>query len=210
MSTEDWRKDAAPEVRRLQRLLEASRLLNSTLELPELTEIVLRILQDELPIERCTLFVLDRRNKVLRSVVAQELENVEIVTAFGQGLVGMVAITGEALDIDDVYADPRFDSTFDLRLGFRTRDALSLPIFNREESLVGVLQLLNRQRPFTAADGEFIADICAYIGIAVHNAWVHHQLKQRKSSEQEMLSIRERLARVEKQSAVRELVASVV
>ena len=71
MSTDDWRKDAAPEVRRLRRLLEASRLLNSTLELQELTEIVLKFLQDELPIERCTLFVVDRRQKLLRSLVAQ-------------------------------------------------------------------------------------------------------------------------------------------
>src|SRR5947208_6690483 len=148
MSTEG--KEAVSELRKLQRLLETSRLLNSTLGLEELTEIVLRILQDELPIERCTLFVLDRRNKVLRSVVAQELENIEIVTSFGQGLVGTVAITGEPLDIDDVYGDARFDSTFDRRLAFQTRDALSVPIFNREESLVGVLQLLNRRRPFTA------------------------------------------------------------
>src|SRR5947208_4952817 len=111
MSTEG--KEAVSELRKLQRLLETSRLLNSTLELEELTEIGLQILQDELPIERCTLFVLDRRNKLLRSVVAQELENVEIVTAFGQGLVGTVGTTGEAVDIDDVYAYPRFDSSFD-------------------------------------------------------------------------------------------------
>src|SRR5437667_10411261 len=137
MNTEG--KEAASELRRLQRLLETSRLLNSTLELEELTEIVLQILQDELPIERCTLFALDRRNKLLRSVVAQALENVEIVTAFGQGLVGTVATTGAVLDIDEVYADPRFASTLDRHLGFRTRDALCVPIFNRDESLVGVL-----------------------------------------------------------------------
>ena len=209
MST-DLGKEAASELRKLQRLLETSRLLNSTLELQELTEIVLRILNDELPIERCTLFVLDRRQKLLRSVMAQELGQFEIVTALGQGLVGTAAITGEALDVNDVYADPRFDSTFDRRLGFRTRDALCLPIFNRNESLVGVLQLLNRRRPFDAADREFLADTCTYIGVALHNAWLYHQLKQRKTIEQEMRSIRERLARAEKQSAVRELIASVV
>src|SRR5437867_9276124 len=126
MNTEG--KEAASELRKLQRLLETSRLLNSTLELQELTEIVLRILNDELPIERCTLFVLDRRQKLLRSVMAQELGQCEIVTALGQGLVGAAAITGEALAVNDVYADPRFDSTLDRRLGFRTRDALCLPI----------------------------------------------------------------------------------
>ena len=206
----DLGKDAASELRKLTRLLETTRLLNSTLELHELTEIVLRILHDELPIERCTLFVLDRRQKSLRSVMAQELGQFEIVAPLGHGLVGTAAITGEALDVEDVYADPRFDATLDRRFGFRTRDALSVPIFNRGQSLVGVLQLLNRQRQFTAAERGFLADICTHIGNALHNAWRYYELKQRKTSDQEMRSIRERLARAEKQSAVRELVASII
>src|SRR2546421_9747531 len=104
VNTDDPRKDAASEARRLRRLLEASRLLNSTLELRELTEIVLRIIQDELPIERCTLFVVDRRQKLLRSLVAQGIEQFEIVLAFGEGLAGTVARTGEPLDVVDPYA----------------------------------------------------------------------------------------------------------
>jgi signal transduction histidine kinase len=206
----DLGKEAASELRKFRRLLETSRLLNSTLELQELTEIVLRILYDELPIERCTLFILDRRQKSLRSVMAQELGQFEIVAPLGQGLAGTAAITGEPIDVEDVYADPRFDSTFDRRSGFRTRDALSVPIFNREQSLVGVLQVLNRLRQFTATEREFLTDICTYIGIALHNAWMYHELKQKKTSDQELRSIRDRLARAEKQSAVRELVASVI
>jgi putative methionine-R-sulfoxide reductase with GAF domain len=177
---------AAPELRRLQRLLETSRLLNSTLELSELTEIVLRILKDGLPIERCTLFILDRRQKKLRSLIAQELGEVEIVVAMGQGLAGHVAMTGEILDIKDVYADPRFDSAFDTSLNFRTRDALCIPIFDREQSLVGVLQMLNRQREFDLADREFLEDICTYIGVALHNAWLYQQLKERKTVEHDL------------------------
>src|SRR5438093_10397497 len=78
VNTDDPRSDAASEARRLRRLLEASRLLNSTLELRDLTEIVLRIIQDELPVERCTLFVLDTQQKGLRSLIAQGVEGFEI------------------------------------------------------------------------------------------------------------------------------------
>jgi len=209
MST-DLGMDATAELRKLTRLVETTRLLNSTLELHELTEIVLRIVHDQLPVDRCTLFVLDRRQKLLRSVMAQELGQFEIVAPLGHGLVGAAAITGEPLDVQDAYADPRFDATLDRRFGFRTRDAWSVPIFSRGQFLVGVLQLLNRQRQFTAAEREFVADICPYIGTALHNAWRYYELKQRKTRDQEMHSIRERLARAEKQSAVRELVASVI
>src|SRR5882672_1715271 len=94
-------KSSATYVRRLEHLLDASRLLNSTLELAELTEIVLRILQDELPIERCTLFVVDWRRRLLRSLIAQGIEQFEIVVAVGEGLAGTVAATGQPLDIAD-------------------------------------------------------------------------------------------------------------
>src|SRR5690242_9046303 len=133
MST-DLGMDATAELRKLTRLVETTRLLNSTLELHELTEIVLRIVHDQLPVDRCTLFVLDRRQKLLRSVMAQELGQFEIVAPLGRGLAGTAAMSGEPLDVEDAYADPRFDSTFDRRFGFRTKDALSLPVFNREQS----------------------------------------------------------------------------
>ena len=121
VNTDDPRTDAASQTRRLRRLLEASRLLNSTLELRELTEIVLRIIQDELPVERCTLFVLDPHRNVLRSLLAQGVEELEIVLAMGEGLAGTVAATGTPLDVPDAYADARFHPGFDRRLNFRTR-----------------------------------------------------------------------------------------
>jgi transcriptional regulator of acetoin/glycerol metabolism len=118
----------------------------------------------------------------------------------GQGLAGHVATTGEALDIEDVYADPRFNSAFDTRLNFRTRDSLCIPIFDREQSLVGVLQLLNRQRPFDRADREFLEDICTYIGVALHNAWLYQEHKRRKIAEHEPGTIPEGPVQPEKQS----------
>lgn len=202
------RMDVTPEVRRLHRLLEASRLLNSTLELAELTEIVLRILQDELPIERCTLFVVDWHRRLLRSLIAQGLEEFEIVVAVGEGLAGTVAATGQPLDITDAYADERFNPAFDLRFGFRTRDALSIPVFN-QESLVGVLQLLNRQRALTVEEQDFLADMCTYIGLALHNAWIHHQLKESKAAQQELLLERDS-THAQKQSALSDVVVGII
>jgi signal transduction histidine kinase len=210
VNTDDPRTDAASQARRLRRLLEASRLLNSTLELRELTEIVLRIIQDELPVERCTLFVLDPHQKVLRSLLAQGVEELEIVLAMGEGLAGTVAATGAPLDIPDAYADARFHPGFDRRLNFRTRDALSIPLFNRGNSLVAVLQLLNRQRALHPDEQEFLADMGTYIGIAVHNARLYRELKERNDAELDLRRVRERLAQAEKQSALSEFVAGVV
>ena len=202
--------EAALELQRLQRLLETSRLLNSTLDLSELTEFVLQILKDGLPIERCTLFVFDRHQKKLRSLIAQELGKLEIVVALGQGLAGHVAITGEELDIEDVYADPRFDSAFDSSLNFRTRDALCIPIFDREQLLVGVLQMLNRHRAFDRADREFLDDICTYIGVALHNAWLHHELKRKTAEHEPRTFPHDGPVQPEKQSSARKTPSGIV
>src|SRR5438552_3710735 len=166
--------DNSTHVRRLERLLEASRLLNSTLELTELTEIVLRIVKDEVPVDRCTLFVIDRQRQALRSFVAQGVDEAEITLPIGQGLAGTVAATGEVLDVSDVYHDQRFQPRFDQKLRYRTKDALCMPILNCEGNLIGVLQLLNRRRSLTHGDREFLSSMCTYIGLAVHNAWIHH------------------------------------
>jgi signal transduction histidine kinase len=200
----------AEHVRRLERLLEASRLLNSTLEVHELMEIAFRIVRDEIPVDRCTLFVIDRRRNLLRSFIAQRVDHFEISLPIGQGLAGTVAATGDVLDTADAYDDARFTSEFDQRLGYRTNDALCMPVFNREGVLAGVLQLLNRARPLHVGDMEFLTGICTYIGLALHNAWIHHQLLESEKAEEELRLVRERLAHSEKLSAMGELVAGII
>src|SRR5262245_11076330 len=185
-------------LRRLERLLETSRLLNSTLELTELTEIVLRIVKDEVPVERCTLFVVDHRQQLLRSFIAQGIETFEITLPFGHGLAGSVAATGKVIDIDDDYRDQRFDPAFDDRSAFRTKDVFGLPIFNREGTIIGVLQLLNRHRRLDVEDRDFLSSMCTYIGIALQNAWAHHELIESRKLEQELTIVRDRLAEAER------------
>ncbi len=200
----------ATHVRRLERLLEASGLLNSTLELQELTEIVLRIVQDEVPVDRCTLYVLDRRQKVLRSFVAQGIDQTEITVPVGEGLAGTVAASGEPLDVDNAYQDERFHSAFDDRHGYKTKDVYCVPIFNRVGNLIGVLQLLNRRRRLNEGDKEFLASICTYIGIALQNAWIHHELVEARKLELELNIVRDRLAQAEKRSELSELVTGII
>ena len=65
-------------------------------------------------------------------------------------LAGYVAVTGEPLNIPNVYElDPRaeytFSPAFDQRTGYRTRSMLVLPMKNQENRVIGVLQLLNRK-----------------------------------------------------------------
>ncbi len=65
-------------------------------------------------------------------------------------VAGHVARTGEPLRVGDAYALPadapyRFNRESDRRLGYRTRSLLTLPLKNRGNEVIGVLQLVNRK-----------------------------------------------------------------
>ncbi|HEY2379662.1 MAG TPA: GAF domain-containing sensor histidine kinase [Terriglobia bacterium] len=188
------------DLHRLQVLLEAARLLNSTLELNEITQIILDVVRPEVHVERLSVFVVDRAKGVLRSIVAHEVNNRDIFVPLGIGIAGTVAKTGEVLDIPDAYADPRFARAFDQRLGYHTKDLFTLPVCDRKGEIIGVLQLLNRLRPITDSDREFLLGISVYIGLALQNAWSHAQLREEESFGQSLLSLCDRLAETERLS----------
>jgi len=178
-------------IARLHRILEASKLLNSTLDLAELTGIILRIVRDEVNTDRGTVFVLERNRRVLHSLVAQGVEGQELVVPVGKGIAGTVASTGETIDIPDAYADSRFDSSFDASLGYRTNDIYCMPIVNRHGEIVGVLELMNRTRPLTEEDEEFLAGVSVHVGLALENAQFHREIIEKRRIEQELLLARE-------------------
>ena len=66
-------------------------------------------------------------------------------------LVGWTALTGEVLNIADVYAlDPQlpygFDASVDRDLNYRAVSMLTVPLRSTTGEIVGVLQLINRRR----------------------------------------------------------------
>src|SRR5262245_46614450 len=127
-------QEALRSVYRLRRILEAARSLNSTLDLVELTEILLRIVREEIGVDRGTLFVVDRTVNVLRSIVAQGASS-GIVVPLGVGIAGHVALNGESVDIPDAYRDERFNSSVDSELGYRTQDIFCMPVINRSGAI---------------------------------------------------------------------------
>jgi len=183
--------EAVRNANRLRRLLEAAKLLNSTIDLAELTGIILRIVREEVHIDRGTVFIVDRDRQQLLSLVAQGVEGTEIRMPLGSGIAGAVASTGETVDILDAYADSRFNSAIDATLDYRTKDVFCMPILNRAGHTVGALELLNRSKPFAEDDREFLRNVSVHIGLALENAWLHRQLLEKRKMEQELVLARE-------------------
>src|SRR5438105_4620777 len=80
----------------------------------------------------------------------------------------------------------------------------------RLEHLLEASRLLNRRRPIGDSDKEFLTSMCTFLGIALHNAWLHRELEQTRKSESELRALADRLAQAEKLSALNEMLAGVI
>lgn len=181
----------AAEVGKLHRLTEAAKTVNSTLDLDRLLQIILDTALEIGTAERGTLYIVDDAKQELWSKVLRGDTLVEIRLPMGRGIAGHVAATGESLRIDDAYLDPRFNPEFDVRSGFRTRSILCLPIRNKDNRIIGVLQLLNKRSGiFTGEDEELMAALSVHSAIALENARLYAMERQSIMLEKELSSAR--------------------
>jgi sigma-B regulation protein RsbU (phosphoserine phosphatase) len=174
------------EMERLRTLVEASKLINQSIEADALFASILTVARRELHVDRGTLYFVDEQKQEIWTKIAGELSS-EIRLPIGKGLAGTVAATGEPVILHDAYDDPRFDRSLDAKTGYRTRSMLCVPIKNRDHKVVGVLQLLNKTTgPFGARDLEFLGSISEHMAIAMENARMHIELLEKQRMEQEL------------------------
>ncbi|MEW6380299.1 MAG: HD domain-containing phosphohydrolase [bacterium] len=123
-----------------------------------------------LQVDRCTIFLFDRNKNELWSWVSPDLEIEEIRLPVGQGVVGQVAATKEALMIRDVAASPFFDSSWDQKTGYRTYNILSVPMLARGAELVGVIEAINKQgRDFNDYDQSLLTTFASLAAAAIRD-----------------------------------------
>lgn len=164
---------------KLQRLIEASKIINSTLDLDKLLGLILDAAAASIEADRGTLYLVDNIKQELWSKVLQGDNMVEIRLPIGKGIAGYVALTGETINIPDAYNDPRFNPDIDKKTGYRTHNMLCMPMRNKDQTIIGVFQLLNKKEgAFDAADEQFIDALSSHASVAIENARLAQEMVQ--------------------------------
>jgi len=180
------------ELAKQQRLIEAAKNLNSTLDLGKLLAVILENALGIVDGDRGTVYLVDEPKQVLWSRVLKGNEDFEIRLPMGKGIAGYVAATGDTLNIPDAYFDPRFNPEVDKVSGYRTQSILCMPMRNKEGKIIGVFQLLNKhQGAFTEDDEHFLDALSVHAAIAVENARLYEQERQKIAMEKDLLAARE-------------------
>lgn len=181
------REGLEARVQRLEAVVEASALVNSTLDLHAIAETIVGIATRLIGAERGSLFLLDPRQGLLRSLIAHGVDSEGIQVRVGEGIVGTVAAEGLPVVLDDPYSDPRFDRRFDTTTGFRTCSLLTVPVRDRDGNLVAVLQLLNHYHgAFGPEDVEFLGELGVPFAIALATARLHEEIVVREKLAEEV------------------------
>jgi signal transduction histidine kinase len=165
------------EMDKLNMLVQASKTVNSTLDITKLLRLILQTATRATRADRGTVYLLDEANREIWSEVAQGDDMIQIRLPIGKGIAGYVAKTGQIVNITDAYKDSRFDPEIDRMSGYRTRTVLCMVMRNKEGKIVGVIQLLNKaEGPFTQEDESFIDALSVHAAIAVENARIAREM----------------------------------
>ncbi|KAH9112727.1 hypothetical protein LEN26_013236 [Aphanomyces euteiches] len=165
-------------------LLSLSRKIFTCLDFPKLSKLVMQSTKELLDADRCTLFItktLPNNDHVLSAwqsdidsgTVHQPYKNrgTEVVVHFGQGIAGVCAETRRLINVPDAYEDKRFNRAYDEKTKYRTKSILAMPIISSKDSLLGVIQMINKSggTAFKSRDEEHIVAVSQLIALAMEN-----------------------------------------
>ncbi|HVD50856.1 MAG TPA: HD domain-containing phosphohydrolase [Candidatus Udaeobacter sp.] len=157
---------------KLDLILDVTRRLMSITDLDALLRDMATVTTQLLDADRATIFIVDRERGEIWSKVALGTGAGEIRQAIGVGIAGLVAATGDTVNITDAYDDPRFNPEPDHRTGYRTKSLLTFPMTGQNDRVIGVFQVVNKNGggEFTADDEETLSSLGASAAVAVENA----------------------------------------
>ena len=130
-------------------------------------EEIVRILNGQ----RATVFLINTETNELEAVAALGIEKDLLKFDYRKGIAGSVFTTGVSLNIDTKTDKVRFSEEIDKMTGFDTRSIICSPISNREDKIIGVIEVLNKRNEdrFTVEDEKTMKVLALILSSVFHN-----------------------------------------
>jgi len=180
-------------VRELNAMLTVSRIMTADLDLDDLLKLILNELAEAIDADLGALYLIDEdRNELFTRVLLKEVGDLrEIRLRIGEGIAGHVAATGEILNTQNAYDDPRFVPVPDQISGYRSSTMLTAPMRTPQQKTIGVVQLVNKKSgTFTPQDERLLMAMASQAAIVIENARLYAQEMQQRLTGQELETAR--------------------
>lgn len=204
---------ATQKQRAVAALMKAIKSLSqSSLDLEDTLKRVMDEAKELMNADRSTLWLIDRDRDELWTKITQDDGSIkELRVHIGKGFAGLVAVSGKKLNIAfDLYDHPDSETAkqLDQQNGYRTCSLLCMPVFNADQQLIGVTQLVNKkksgdfphynpldwpkapdcfQASFDRNDEEFMEAFNIQAGVALQNAQLFATVKQQEQMQRDIL-----------------------
>ncbi|MFS0514142.1 GAF domain-containing protein [Nostoc sp. UIC 10607] len=204
---------ATQKQRAVAALMKAIKSLSqSSLDLEDTLKRVMDEAKELMNADRSTLWLIDRdRHELWTKITQDDGSTKELRVPVGKGFAGLVAVSGKKLNIAfDLYYDPDSETAqrLDQQNGYRTCSLLCMPVFNADQQLIGVTQLVNKKKsgdfpPYNPADWpkapdcfqasfdrndeEFMEAFNIQAGVALQNAQLFATVKQQEQMQRDIL-----------------------
>ncbi len=174
-------KPLSLEARQLARLMEISLTLNSTLNIDELLQYIIKTATELLECEAASLLLYDeKRNRLFfaASTGSEPKKLAQIPVPLDGSVAGTIFREDKPVTINDVSQDPRHFSGVGEQMKFQSKSLVGVPMRIRDKG-VGVLEALNKlEGKFTEADERLLSVVASQAAVALYNAQLIQALQK--------------------------------
>ena len=168
-------REDSDDTHALRQILEVTRKLAAPFDLDTMLAEVVDASREVLNADRGTVFLYDDKANELVVRVGTDLDHIRIPA--NKGIVGESAQSRKLINVPDCYADDRFNRAIDRQTGYRSRCMLTIPLIGYEDTLVGILQILNKNEGVFDEKDEFVGQaLAAQAAVVLHRAKITEQI----------------------------------
>lgn len=166
---------------KLVRMVDISRVLNSTTDLDELLSRIINEAADLMDTEAASILLLDPNTRQLHfkassNDIPKQMANMPV--PLDNSIAGAIFTENKPMYIPDVTKDGRWSQKVDEAIEFKTKSILGVPMHNVNQEPIGVLEAINKKRgSFTKQDAAMLTVLADIAGVAVEKARLIEQLK---------------------------------
>jgi sigma-B regulation protein RsbU (phosphoserine phosphatase) len=173
----------------LEFLVEASKVLNSTLDVHTLVSLVYDLIVSAVDCETCSLGRLGEKGDRIQVLLAfgkTGPEVWELTVERTNGIMGEAVRTGKPVLLNDPQAIEAYSDAVDTTFTFPKRSSLAVPLMRGGE-IIGALEAINKESgEFTDGDVEMLGALSEQVAIALDNARLYGRVK-REIKERDLL-----------------------
>ena len=168
-------------VQHIQRLLEISRELTSTMSLAQLLNLITEAAVELTNTESAAILLLNEDPQTLyfAAVTSHADQLMAISVPVEKSIAGAAFTSGKPVIVSEVDKDPRYFSDIEQQTGLVARSLLALPLQYNEQR-IGVLEVENKRNdaPYDQEDIELLTALAAQATVAIENARLTTNLEE--------------------------------